>query len=357
MLNNALLIPILAYAITILQCFSLHADPTMARAALDFDQSTIKAEACLVDTSSNTIIGNPLLTKIVWVNLIEDIANHHGAISDTMERKLTELFADLRSEAQAAGAAAGCPEVQFSGYAAPIIGKASNGQAILQKLDRELGIYLFVLEPADEEWRDFMDAKALFPQVPEDCLLSWSSGPGSFQITAQGENRPLIYQAPAGYGTLQVILSKEIRKKRVLQPQETGNPISLKEVALLTEKLKTQLPPIPNWLAEKSGWQDSFFATFNHESIFALVAKDVATCKGPYGDALITLSELQEFTRNFAGKEDADFKALGIDPETYPRVLYLSILMDYLGISSLHYKSSFGHTTGMLITPKLWEQE
>lgn len=339
--------------------FSLSADTV--RAAIDFGSGAVKIQMAEVNTKENRVVGESLLGKYIPLGLTEDVTTHNGFISEEMIQKTIIILKELKEEAINAATHKGYNEIQLTGIATAVFRKAHNGYDLLRMFEKELGIRFQILSQEEEGKLGFLTAKILYPEIPEELLLAWDSGNGSFQMsTNEKKNNYQIYMGPLGFGTVRVILSKEIRQGPILQPHETGNPVLKEEAVELDQRIKELLPPIPDWLQKKLN-SKNIVATFgDSESTFAIVAQAIAYLDGfekPLQQALISFSDVQRVIEAFIEQEDDFFTATGLHCETLTSAIHLSAIMEYFGIQEIHYRWSIGNTPGMLIAPKLWEED
>lgn len=337
--------------------FSLSADTI--RAAIDFGSGAVKIQVAEVDTEENRMIGESLLAKYIPVGLTEDVATHNGFISEEMAQKAMNILFGFKEEAINAAALKGHDEIQFTGVATAVFRKAKNGNDLLQTFEERLGIHFQILPQEEEGKLGFLTARVLYPDVPEQLLLAWDSGNGSFQMTVIEESDDYqIYQGPLGHGTVRVILSQDIRGRAILQTHESGNPVLKEEAVELTQRIKALLPPVPTWLQKKLNSKNSVITTFGDgESIFALVAQALAYLEGTgesVQQALISLSDVQRVIEAFIEQGDEVFIEAGLHRKTLTSAVHLSAVMEYFSIQEIHYKKSIGNTPGMLINPRLW---
>ena len=341
-------------------CTNFYLSADTVRAAIDFGSGAVKIQMAEVNTKENRVAGESLLGKFVPLGLTEDVTTHNGFISDEMIQKSIIILKELKEEAINKAAHNGYNEIQLTGIATAVFRKARNGYELLRMFEQKLGIRFQILSQEEEGKLGFLTAKILYPDIPEELLLAWDSGNGSFQMsTNEKKNNYQIYMGPLGFGTVRVILSKEIRQGPILQPHETGNPVLREEAVKLDQKIKELLPPIPDWLQEKLN-SKSIVATFgDSESTFAIVAQAIAYLDGPKKpaqQAFVSFSDVQRVIKAFIGQEDDFFTAAGLHCETLTSAIHLSAIMEYFGIQEIHYRWSIGNTPGMLIAPKLWEE-
>lgn len=322
------------------------------RAAFDFGSGSIKIQIALIDPSIPKMLGEPLMLKYVPLTLSEDVASHEGYISIEMEEKANEVLAKFKKEAQAIAASKGY-RADFAGIATDVFRKAKNGKALLQKIEKNLEIKFTILSQEEEGRLGFLTAKILYPEIDEDDLLVWDSGNGSFQITAKIGDSYKTYQGPLGHGTVRILLSKDIRGGKIIDGAVSGNPIQMDEVPQMVQRIETLLSEIPSWLEEKLKSTKTIVATFGDcESIFALVSRAL---KKSGGDT-ISLQEAKNVLEISLDRDDDFFDSNGIHRKTGTSSLLLSVIMDYFNMQTIHYKSTVGNTSGILVLPNLWKE-
>lgn len=325
------------------------------RAAIDFGSGAIKMQMAVVDSQEHRIIGEPLFTKYFSLGLIEDVALHGGHISEEKAQIALNILAEFKTEAQEIAATSGSTSMEFAGAATAVFRKAQNGYDLLKRFEQQLGIPFYILTQDEEGKLGFLTAKALYPDVPEGLLLAWDSGSGSFQMTVrEGEN----YQGPLGQGTVRVLLCEEIRNEPISQAHESLNPVLQREAVELTQKIKSLLPPLPDWLRRMLHSDNLVIATFGYtESIFSLTVQALANLNGikePVKRAIISISDVQRVIAAYLEQDDNVFNSAGLHHKTLTSALHLSAVMQHTGIQQVHYQRSLGITSGMLITAKLW---
>jgi exopolyphosphatase/pppGpp-phosphohydrolase len=323
----------------------LFADP-VTRGAIDFGSGAVKIQVSQVE--ENRIVGGPLLQEYVPLLVTEDVAVH-GAISPGVEARAIEILAGFQTKAEAA---AGGP-VEYSGIATAIFRKAVNGQEVLDRIQERLGIPLQIVSQEVEGRLGLATAQALYPEVVPQRLIAWDSGNGSFQVTSpEGQ----VYQGPLGHGTVRVILSRDVRQGAVFKAEESGNPIRPQEALEMRQRIRAMLPPIPAWLAEQLKSGQAVFGTFgDHESIFAITSRAVAIKKGIEGRvSMMSRSDVDAIIEAHLNKTDAQIESTGVHRKVLTSALLLASVMEYLGVDQVQYRQALGSTSGMLITPELW---
>lgn len=331
------------------------------RAAIDFGSGAVKYQVGIVDTDDNKIVGEPLLIKQVSLNLTEDVAANGGSISEAMEKQGMIILSALKDEAQVAASQIGQSDVKFAGIATAVFRKAPNGPALLQRFEDELGIHFQILSQEEEGVLGYMTAKVLYPEVPEEDIIAWDNGNGSFQLTGKVGDAYTRYQGPTGYGTVRVILSKDIRNGAVLQPHESGNPVSVQECDELARRVQDLLSPTPAWIMIKLASEKTIVVTYgNSVTLFGCLAESKLVGEGiqnPSQEVTVNRADLKKMIGTYMGKPDAVFDAVGIYNRTLTAAVYALTLMEHLGIEVIHYKKTIGNTSALLIYTPLWEQQ
>lgn len=324
---------------------------TEMRAAIDFGSGAIKMQVGRVDIKAGRIVDKPLIEKHLSLNLTEDVAMHGGRISEEMQRKALAILQQLKKEALVRDG-----KVKFAGIATAVFRKAENGTEILQLFEKQLGLRFHVLTQEEEGKLGLMTAKALYPEVDENKLIAWDSGNGSFQLSVKGQEGFRTYQGPLGYGTVRVILSKEIRNGPVFLPHESGNPVTMEEAKMLETKVCALVPEAPEWLKAALKSKNAVVVTFGDgKSLFPVIAESLAAMEGRSEPVeTITQTDLKKMCAFFLEQEDTLFDSMGIYNRTSSASVFLLAVMEKLGIESFHFRKAVGNTSGMLISPRYW---
>lgn len=318
------------------------------RAAIDFGSGALKIQMNEVDPAKGRILGEPLIAKFTGVDLTENVAANNGSISETVAEKALNILQAYKQEALAIA-----KDVKFVAVATAVFRKAHNGPALLAHFEQELGIHFKVLSQQEEADLGFATAKALYPEVPEESLLVWDSGNGSFQFSEKHQ----AFMGQLGHGTVRVLLSRDVRNGPVLQSKEYGNPISSAEALELSKKIANLLPAAPDWFCDKLRGKDTKVVSFGDgESIFALVAQALnflAGDKAAVKAKTISLPDVVSVMDAFVGKSDKEFEEAGLHGKTLTSAIHLHTAMKHFGIDVLEYKKSIGNAPGMLTTLSL----
>jgi exopolyphosphatase/pppGpp-phosphohydrolase len=320
---------------------------TVARVAIDWGSGSIKTQMHLVDTESNQLVGQPLLLYITPLALTEDVENHGGAVSPEMQAIALEHLKAMQYSAEIASP---FYEIQYSGIATAAFRRASNGLELLAQINQQLGIPFRILSQQEEGQLGFLAAQALFPQIPTDQLLAWDSGNGSFQFAGSDG----LFEGPLGYGTVRIILARDVKQIPAYRPDETGNPINAQEAQQLTDIIESLLPPPSDWLQQKLTAPGTTIVTWGDPGCHFGLTANAANGGHPLFEATLTRADFQQLIDTYMGYEDAQFVRLGISRRTLSVALYMATVMDHYGIDQFLFRPSMGNTAGMLIAPEYW---
>lgn len=321
------------------------------RVAIDFGSGALKYQAARINRRDNTIVGEPLCTDYIPLNLTEDVSLHDGYISNEMKEKALNYLYECKQKAIAAALAHNLPQPRFNAIATAVFRKAKNGAEVLADFEKQLGFKFTILSQDDEGKLGYFTAKALFPKIGQENLLVWDSGNGSFQLTSKDDQGYCVFQGPLGHGNVRLILAEEIRGQKPFKASESGCPISKEEAALLSEKIAILIPDPSASLQSRLCDKGLFVATFGEgESIFYLAYKALALT-----DDVINYNQAKALLDTLYDKDDAFFKASQLHPKTVTALVLLTTVMEHFGIEKIHYKKALGNTSGLLIYNDLWD--
>jgi len=117
---------------------------------------------------------------------------------------------------------------RISGVATAVFRNASNGQAVIEQLQRQSGAQISIISQQQEAKLGFLSAKAALndPAIRDEQLLVWDIGGGSMQMTAwrQQVGKPVadIYQGKLASVTLKNFILTVLKNS---PDAKTPNPI------------------------------------------------------------------------------------------------------------------------------------
>jgi hypothetical protein len=318
------------------------------RAAVDLGSGTIKMQAALVDTRSNTLLEPPFYSKYLPLSLTEDAAINAGYISDKAIQSAIDILELLKGEV----ASASISHCEFSGIATAVFRNAFNGKEALREIEKTTGIRFELCSQQLEGELGYLTAKAQNNSIHCENLIAWDSGYGSFQLTSRKKEGFDVYLGPVGHGSVRVLLSTTIRNNDEHLPCSSLNPISMQEALELQNHITSLLPPPPAWLREKVSSKEAYVATFGDiESIFSLALQ---TTGKPWFIGSLSAEHAMEQLPRYLDCVDTVLDAQNIHRKTGTALIFLTSVMKHLDIRTIHFKQTLGSTLGMLISDRFW---
>lgn len=187
----------------------------------------------------------------------------------------------------------------------------------------------------EEEPFEFISVKAIYPDIPEECLLAWDIYDECFQITAHEPHGYHVFKQQVGEERVNTIL-KEIRQGATQQ-----NPVLQQESFEIINRIKGLLPATPEWLREKLASEKTVVATFGYrDSLFAIVAKAVGQTEESKQESIISAADVQRVVETYLGYTDEMFDAADLSRQTLIHALHAAAIMDHFGIHTIHYRST-----------------
>lgn len=284
--------------------------------------------------------------------LMEDLAANNGMFSDSMIEagvKAFQLIQEHSREYQ--------PQ-EICGVGTAAFRKAQNGEAFLNEISRRFGIDISLVNQETEAAIGFLAATEELAtsegaaDVPDhNSILVWDVGNGSFQITAIKKNDGgyYDYSAPLGNHTSLAQLL-EIQEK---PPTGSPFPISLEDILKLVKEISSHLPPVPEWLLEKTVNPSTKLVTINGDhTVFGafatLAGKTVSYGPQEVWQQLVRLSDLSE--------EEIAVLSNNIEPhKVIPKLALLYSILRLLKISPSFSVTPSGNTLGIIRYDALWK--
>jgi len=330
------------------------------RAAIELGSGAVRIQMSLVDATLEQIVGTSILATCKAINLTEDVAKHHGIITEAMEQELLKVLSKFKEDALTLAKGQGHQTVNFIGIATAIYRTAKNANELLKRVGEKLKVRFQILSQDEEGELGFCTVRALYPTMPESSLVAWDSGNSSFQMTIKRDSRYHIYQGPLGNGSVRVILANEIRNGSILNPLDSGCPISRDESDLLQRKIIDRLPPIPEWLLQALSSKEAIVATFGEgESVFTIVGQAIQSLRGikePIAELIIVIADVRKVMDQFINLEEKTLQSRNLHHKTLTSAILLATIMQHFNLHQIQYKRCLGNTLGMLIDSHLWKK-
>lgn len=153
------------------------------------------------------------------------------------------------------------------------------------------------------------------------------------------------------------MLARDIRGGALLEPYESGNPVSFVEALDLASRITALLPPVPDWYCEMAQQGPLTIGSGGDgEGIVALVAR-AAALDPRLAEATVTLADVHAVIASWLYKTDAYFDAAGVHRKSLTAAILLATVMHHFGIQEVQFTQCLGNTVGMLIAPEFWQQQ
>jgi exopolyphosphatase/guanosine-5'-triphosphate,3'-diphosphate pyrophosphatase len=311
--------------------------PTMTRAAVDVGSGGLKVTIAKVDPQAQKI-QKILYAKEYSVPLKRDMqVGGHSEFSEKIQKVALDTLAGLQKELSS------YKPTEWKGIATAASRQATNAQEMYDKIEQELGLKISIISQTEEGRLGFATAAAT-TKVPQDKLIAFDSGAGSFQLTTLLNGELEVVEGELGHiPSLELLM--EIRGEK-LDLNSPLQPISFEEADLLVQKLEERLPAMSNAFKEKLLDPTATVVGIGNENfIFAMGAEAV-------GKNTYTKLELEQAIEaqlhHKAKKQMPSGRVLGM--------ILLYSIMDGMGIDQLTYSYANGSCEGLLVDAKYWTE-
>ncbi len=317
-------------------------DRIQYRVALDLGSGTVKMQSAWVDIVSGRII-EIIDVKKVAIPLRDAVEKDpEQCIPEPMFQLLKNSIGELIAEAKKHGEIAGCVGAATEAYR-----YALNGQDILDRLERELGIPLFKLTQDEEADLGYAALKAE-GQIAEGAIV-WENGGGSLQISTKIGNSFGHFNLQLGKIPMKNYLIGQVQGKDI-HDTDTPNPISKEEAEKAIEWVKGQFKNAPAWLKERTD-QDDFIGM---SACFTTVMRAL-------GKKEFTKEELRHLLEERLGKTNEELILNRIENPIFmvSDLILLYGVMDELNIEKIRCAEMKGpgSTSGLLVDTQKWPSQ
>ena len=313
---------------------SEHKTETITRAAVDVGSGGLKVTIAKVDPQSQKI-DKILYSKEHSVPLKRDMqVGGHSEFSERIQTVALETLSRLQQET------ASYKPTEWQGIATAASRQAKNAQQMYDRIEEELGVKISIISQAEEGRLGFATAASV-SGLPQEDLISFDSGSGSFQLTTLIDGELEVTEGQLGHiPSLELLMGLRGEKLDLDSPLK---PITLEEGDALVERLEKRLPSMTEAFKEKLLDPNTKVIGIGNENfIFAMGAEAVG--KNTYTKD--ELGQAIEDQLNHKAKEMASGRVLGI--------LLLYSIMDGMGIDQLTYRYANGSCEGLLVDSNYW---
>ncbi len=340
--KTALIICAVLTSLGIIGWNSFHPAPkSITRAAVDVGSGGLKVTVAKIDPQTQKI------QKIVYskehsVPLKRDMqVGGKSKFSKEIRTVALNTLANLKTEL-----APHNPE-EWKGIATAASRQAKNGQKMYDQIEQELGMRISIISQEEEGRLGFVTAAAV-SQVPQERLISFDSGSGSFQLTTQLSGELEVVEGQLGHiPSLEVLMKMRGKTLDFSTPPE---PVTLEEAKLLVQEMKGRLPELSDQFKQKLKDPKAVVVGIGNENfIFAMGATAV-------GKNTYTKQELWTAIEKHAGKPASEMTKFSKPHESVLGMVLLYTIMDGLDIDQLTYSYANGSCEGLLIDTNYWDK-
>jgi exopolyphosphatase/guanosine-5'-triphosphate,3'-diphosphate pyrophosphatase len=312
---------------------------TITRAAVDVGSGGLKVTVAKIDPLSQKI------HKIVYskehsVPLKRDMqVGGNSEFSQEIQQTALNTLANLQTELEPHK-----PQ-EWTGIATAASRQAKNGQKMYDKIEQELGMRISIISQQEEGRLGFLTAAAV-SEVPQDLLVSFDSGSGSFQLTTQINGELEVIEGQLGHiPSLEVLMNL---RGQTLDFSTLPEPVTLEEASLLVQEMRGRLPELSPAFIQKLKDPNTVVVGIGNENfIFAMGSTAV-------GKKTYTKAELWSAIEKHAGKPASEMQNFSKPHESVLGMVLLYTIMDGLGIDQLTYSYANGSCEGLLIDANYW---
>lgn len=291
-----------------------------------------------------------LFSQQTVVQLKKDAILHAGTLSADIVALLETTVQKYLCQARQLGA------TQFAAIATEVFRTATNGEAVLRKLQETLLLPTVVVDQQLEGRLGFLTAQAV-GGCPADCqVLAWDSGAASFQITPGAHGEQAVYMARLGSATQTAAMIEHILQRPVCA-SATTNPCTQVHADAMVAWTITALPVPPPWLTNLVRAGSPVVAIGGPTSIF-----NVATILlGRTAPTEITAGDIALAIEQAVGHNDQDLvtrwtQALSEPEMVVPKLALMLAVMRKFDMASVRYCPSNGSCPGVLTYEPLWSR-
>lgn len=342
MIKNIILSIILSTTLITINSTEAMEGLTIRRAALDIGSGGTKVTVADVDPHHNKIV-KIHYSKEVPVHLKRDMLNSgQPRFSDAIQQKFIDALMNYKTELTQ------YEPMEWSGVGTAAARQSENAQEMFDRAQNELGINLKII-PQEEEGRVGFNTAVAVSGIPEDELIAYDSGSGSFQLTTMIDGKLEVVQGDFAFSQAWDTLYQEVRGLKKT-PITSPNPISFEEAQKVVPLLQKRLPQMSKSFAAKLICEETTVVGIGNQNfIFAIGA--VAVGKNTY-----TKEELWTAIEAHCGKTDDQLKNFSVPQEVVIGMILLYSVMDGMGIDQLTYSFANGCCEGVLIDPAFWKK-
>eukprot|EP01061_Rhynchopus_euleeides_P012881 TRINITY_DN2265_c0_g1_i1.p3 TRINITY_DN2265_c0_g1~~TRINITY_DN2265_c0_g1_i1.p3 ORF type:complete len:328 (+),score=58.39 TRINITY_DN2265_c0_g1_i1:1165-2148(+) len=309
------------------------------RGAFDIGSAATKLQVAVVDVSSGKI-KKVLFGEERQVFFALDMSkSKERALSHSIQDegiRVLGSFMDVLSEHKAQ---------QVSAIATEVFRRASNGDAYLKRVERELGLKIRMVTQEEEALLGYKTATGLCdPSIDTRNVIAWDTGGASFQISTMQQGVFEAYRGKFGSSIVTAMCLQQVKPTSTTTP----NPVTPEEASQLGALIAPELAPPPSWL---SGHVE---AVGGPNSTFCLASRTL-------GKSTVSLADVEGCLARTCGRADSELRKMcHLSPKhdppamVVPKFVLLHTVMLHCGITDFTFIPAIGSCAGMLVSDELY---
>lgn len=305
------------------------------RVAFDLGSGNLKMQASWIHPKKNRIVKVAVVESINLPVREAIDRDPNGEIPEEMVQQLKAALLEMQEKAKSHGNVTAYVAGATAAYRS-----AGNGNEVLERLSKELGVSMFLLSQDEEAMLGFssLEAEGFLPD--DASVIVWENGGGSTQISHLANGKFEAYNLPVGKVAMKTDIIQEIQKK---EAATTPNPIGENEAVQAIKWARAQFQNAPDWVKQKT--------------VLGIGAMFPNAVKG-IGKSTFTKDDLRCLIDTRLNKTDEELSP-DPDPNTpylLSDLLFLYGVMEELGLQEVDCPKlqGPGSTSGLLIDPSRW---
>lgn len=315
-------------------------DTHVIRAAIDIGSGATKLKVAEINIASH---------KIENVLAVENYSvQYQDALMSSPDHMFTEKVMqegiDALKQAKAVAESYGATKTVAVATAAFRTGK--NSQEFIDRIFNETGIKVFVIDQDLEGILNFEAAAAEVP-FPEEDIVVWDIGGGSYQFTAlDKDGKIMVHRGTDASIPFRNRVISQI-KRQDIEDTKTPNPISPNQMSAATEHAREIAGKVDNIFREKI--LDPQTKVIGVGNIFAYNIHPIICKQTPYSQDQLHYGLIKLIGKTDLQVGGGDYANVYI---TNPALVMG--FMQSLGINEV-YIEDISNADGALVHPKFWE--
>lgn len=310
---------------------------SVAEVAVNDDDGTCKIERYLFEEQTEVLYGHDAKKNAASNTLSDSILAYGQSV--------------VAGYCQLAAREYGCA-LPVVGVSTAVFRETANGEAFVQRLQRELPLRIHLVTQQEEGLLGFQTAAAA-SALPPARLLSWDSGGASFQLVrlragvASGPRTAadcLVHLGGLGSAKVTAMMVEQVQGKDFAATQ-SPNPVSPADCLALRRLIAAAVGSPPDW------WDARL-------AVVAIGGVDcmAAIASAVVGSRTVTAAAVADAVQRLCGRTDDELAHLRQPAMVLPKLLLMHTVMDAFGIAEAEYCPSNGCNPALLVSGSYFTQ-